>query len=111
MLIDIQEPGLNLILNGCLYGLAVLAALSVVPWRLRERRNRWTLWLPPAALGAPERQCARRIAATPNPNFPVAGDIFAHPVPNARSLSIRPRDSKIAGLNPEQISYAKLTIC
>ena len=50
MLIDIQEPGLNLILNGCLYGLAVLAALSVVPWRLRERRNRWTLWLPAAAL-------------------------------------------------------------
>ncbi len=49
-LIDIQEPGLNLNLNGCFYGLAVLAALSVVPWRLRERRKRWTLWLPPAAL-------------------------------------------------------------
>ena len=50
MLIDVKAPDLNLILNGCLYGLAVLAALSVVPWRLRERRNRWTLWLPPTAL-------------------------------------------------------------
>ncbi len=50
MLIDVKAPDLNLILNGCFYGLAVLAALSVVPWRLRERRNRWTLWLPPAAL-------------------------------------------------------------
>ncbi len=50
MLIDVRAPDLNLILNGCFYGLAVLAALSAVPWRLRERRNRWTLWLPAAAL-------------------------------------------------------------
>ncbi len=50
MLIDVKAPDLNLILDGCFYGLAVLAALSVVPWRLRERRNRWTLWLPAAAL-------------------------------------------------------------
>ncbi len=28
----------------------MLAALSAVPWRLRERRNRWTLWLPATAL-------------------------------------------------------------
>ncbi len=28
----------------------MLAALPAVPWRLRERRNRWTLWLPAAAL-------------------------------------------------------------
>ncbi len=50
MLIGVEAPDLDFILNGCFYGLAVLAALSVVPWRLRERRNRWTLWLPAAAL-------------------------------------------------------------
>lgn len=46
MLIDVQDPGLNLILNACLMGLALLALLSIAPWPLRARRNRWTLWLP-----------------------------------------------------------------
>ncbi len=50
ILIGVKAPDLNLILNGCFYGLAVLAAWSVVPWRLRERCNRRTLWLSPAAL-------------------------------------------------------------
>ncbi len=50
MLIDVKAPDLNVILNGCFYGLAVLAALSAAAWRLRERHNRWTLWLPAAAL-------------------------------------------------------------
>lgn len=51
MLIDVQATDLNLILNGCLYGLALLAVLSIIPWRLRDRRNRWTLWLPLGAFG------------------------------------------------------------
>jgi len=50
MLIDVQEPDLNLVLNACLSGLALLALVSIVPWRLRGRRNRWTLWLPLGAL-------------------------------------------------------------
>ena len=50
MPIDVQDPGLNLILNACLLGLAALALLSLVPWRLREGRNRWTLWLPLGAV-------------------------------------------------------------
>ena len=50
MPIDVQESGLNLILNACLFGLVAFALLSIVPWRLRDGRNRWTLWLPLAAL-------------------------------------------------------------
>jgi hypothetical protein len=50
MLIDVQEPGLNLVLNGCFYGLVLVAALSLFPWRLRHGGNRWALWLPLAAL-------------------------------------------------------------
>ncbi len=49
MLIDVRAPDLNLILDACFYGPTVLAAWSAVPWRLRERRNRWTLSLPAAA--------------------------------------------------------------
>ena len=50
MLIDVQDPNLNVILNACLLGLALLALLSLIPWPIRGRRNRWTLWLPVAVL-------------------------------------------------------------
>lgn len=51
MIIDVQDSALNVLLNACLYGLAALAVLAVIPWPLRDRRNRWTLWLPLVALG------------------------------------------------------------
>ncbi len=50
MLIDVQDPELNLVLNISFVALVVLAVLAVIPWRLRDRRNRWTLWLPLATL-------------------------------------------------------------
>jgi hypothetical protein len=50
MLIDVQDPELNLILNGCFFGLLGVSVLSLIPWALRDGRNRWTLWLPIPAL-------------------------------------------------------------
>ena len=74
--------------------------LIVVPARLVLLRR--------ARLSAGARAASR---AARSLNLPAVGEIFAHPVPNARSMSIRPRDSKIVGINPDQISYANLTIC
>ena len=50
MLIDVQDPGLNVILNASFYGLAATAIASILPWPIRGGRNRWTLWLPLAAI-------------------------------------------------------------
>lgn len=46
MLIDVQDPAANLALNLCLLGIAATALLSLIPWRLRDGRGRWSLWLP-----------------------------------------------------------------
>jgi len=51
MLIDVQDTDLNILLNGCFYAMALVGLLSLVPWPLRDGRNRWTPWLPLAALG------------------------------------------------------------
>ena len=50
MLVDVGRDSTNLLLNACLYGLVSLTILSLIPWPLRGRRNRWTLFLPLAAL-------------------------------------------------------------
>lgn len=50
MLIDVDDPTANFILNGCFYGLVVVTLLSVVPWSLRGGKGRWTFFLPLAAL-------------------------------------------------------------
>jgi len=50
MLLDVGDPGRNLILNACFYGIVLVTLLSLVPWRLRDRRNRWSLYLPVAAI-------------------------------------------------------------
>lgn len=50
MLVDVGDPARNLILNASFYGLALVTLLSLVPWRLKDGRNRWTLFLPVAAL-------------------------------------------------------------
>ena len=46
MIIDIQDPFLNLILNFCLWIFLVVALISLIPWRLKDGKNRWTLMLP-----------------------------------------------------------------
>ena len=50
MLLDVGDPGRNLILNVCFYGIVLVTLLSLVPWRLRDGRNRWSLYLPIAAI-------------------------------------------------------------
>ena len=51
MLIDVQDIGLNYVLNGCLLSIFVVMLISLFPWRLRDGCNRWTLLLPWLALG------------------------------------------------------------
>ena len=50
MLIDVGDPARNLILNACFYGMVLVMLLSLVPWRLKGRRNRWSFYLPIAGL-------------------------------------------------------------
>jgi len=50
MLLDVGDPTRNLVLNACFYGIALITLLSLVPWRLRQGGNRWSLYLPLAAL-------------------------------------------------------------
>lgn len=50
MLLDVGDPGRNLILNACFYGIVIVTLLSLVPWRMRNRRDRWSLYLPVAAI-------------------------------------------------------------
>ena len=50
MLLDVGDPARNLLLNACFYGIVVVMLLSLVPWRLKQGRNRWSLYLPVAAL-------------------------------------------------------------
>ena len=50
MLIDVGDPARNLILNACFYGIVLVMLLSLVPWRLKGRRNRWSFYLPIAGL-------------------------------------------------------------
>jgi hypothetical protein len=33
MLLDVQDPVRNLVLNGCFYAIALLALLALVPWK------------------------------------------------------------------------------
>ena len=50
MLLDVGDPGRNLILNACFYGIGLVTLLSLVPWPLKNHRNRWCLYLPIAAI-------------------------------------------------------------
>ncbi len=66
MLVDVGDPVRNLILNACFYGIALAMLLSLVPWRLRDGRNRWSLYLPAAALAL---YVTYEIAMPPNWNI------------------------------------------
>jgi len=46
MFIDVQDPDLNYLFNGCLSSIAIVTLLSLIPLRLSEGLNRWTLVLP-----------------------------------------------------------------
>jgi len=50
MLINIHDPLLNLVLNSCMYIIFVITLISLVPWRLKSGKNRWTLLLPAVAI-------------------------------------------------------------
>lgn len=50
MLVDVGDPARNLILNACFYGIALVTLLSLVPWRLKHGRNRWSHYLPVPAI-------------------------------------------------------------
>lgn len=51
MIVDIGDPVRNLVLNACLYGIAVISIISLVPWPISSGRNRWTLYLPLVGIG------------------------------------------------------------
>lgn len=48
MLIDVEDPLRNLILNLCLLGIVFMTVLALVPWRLLRARTlgRLAIWLP-----------------------------------------------------------------
>lgn len=46
MLINVNDPTLNLVLNGCFYLMLALGILSMIPWSLKAGKNRWTILLP-----------------------------------------------------------------
>lgn len=46
MMIDVQDPFLNPVLNFCLYLILGLGLISLIPWKLKSGKNRWTLILP-----------------------------------------------------------------
>lgn len=49
-MIDVQDSSLNLILNICFFLILGLGLVSIVPWKLRAGKNRWTLVLPILAI-------------------------------------------------------------
>jgi MFS superfamily sulfate permease-like transporter len=46
MMIDVQDSFLNAILNSCLLFILILSVVSLIPWKLKSEKNRWTLALP-----------------------------------------------------------------
>ncbi len=50
MIINVNDPSLNLILNACFYLILVLGFVSLLPWRLKYGKNKWTLALPVLAI-------------------------------------------------------------
>jgi len=52
MIINVNDPSLNLILNSCFYLILGLGFVSLFPWRLKYGENKWTLALPVLAIVA-----------------------------------------------------------
>ena len=46
MIINVNDPSLNPILNTCFYLILGLGLVSLLPWRLKYGKNKWTLALP-----------------------------------------------------------------
>ena len=51
MVIDVNDVSLNIILNTSFFLILGLGVVSLVPWRLKNGKNRWTLTLPAFAVG------------------------------------------------------------
>jgi hypothetical protein len=53
MLIDVQDPARNLLLNACLYTVAAMALAAIIPWKAigYPRLSRALRWLAMPALG------------------------------------------------------------
>ena len=46
MIIDVGNSSLNILLNFTLLLILCLGIISIIPWRLRGGKNRWTVWVP-----------------------------------------------------------------
>ncbi len=51
LLLDVGDPLRNVVLNLTFLGIAVVTLISLIPWRLRGDRTRWTRYLPLWAIG------------------------------------------------------------
>jgi hypothetical protein len=50
MIINVNDPSLNQILNTCFFLILGFGIVSLIPWRLRSGKNRWTMALPVLAI-------------------------------------------------------------
>ena len=50
MFVRVNHPLLDFIMNFCFYGLIIIAFASIIPWRLQDGKNRWSLYLPMIAV-------------------------------------------------------------
>jgi hypothetical protein len=50
MIINVNDPSLNQILNICFYLILGFGLVSCIPWSLKYGKNRWTLALPIVAI-------------------------------------------------------------
>jgi hypothetical protein len=50
MIIDVNDPSLNQILNICFYLILAFGLVSLIPWKLKYGKNRWTMALPLLAI-------------------------------------------------------------
>lgn len=50
MLLDVDDPRLNLILNACFWAIALLTVLSLLPWGWLGRVQKLGRWIPLPAL-------------------------------------------------------------
>ena len=50
MIVDVNDPSLTQTLNICFFLILGLGLISLIPWRLKSGKNRWTLILPILAI-------------------------------------------------------------
>jgi hypothetical protein len=50
MVINVNDPSLNPILNICFFLILGLGVVSLIPWKIKYGKNRWTMALPILAI-------------------------------------------------------------